>query len=222
MGRCLILVVLLAGCTSTKNLVVFSKTSGYRHASIPHGVEAISTIGEELGFKVIHTENAADIVDLEYEVLVFLSPTGDVLNETEQVYLQSFVENGGGFIGIHAATNCECDFLWYVDTLVGAKFEFHRVIKPLDVEVVMEEHPSTIHLNNPWTRTDEWYNYDRTPENVTVLLVIEDEDGSRPIAWCKQIKKGRSFYTGGGHTKENYSEPDFLQHIKGGIEWVSE
>ena len=214
--------MLLAGCTSTKNLVVFSKTAGYRHESIPQGVEAISTIGEELGFKVIHTENASDIVDLEYEVLVFLSPTGDVLNETEQHYLQSFVENGGGFIGIHAATNCEYEFDWYIDTLVGAKFDFHRAIKPLDVDVIQANHPSTKHLPNPWTRTDEWYCYDRTPENVTVLLEIEDDDGRRPIAWCKQIKRGRSFYTGGGHTIESYSDPQFLNHIKGGIEWVTE
>ena len=214
--------MLLAGCTSTKNLVVFSKTAGYRHESIPQGAEAISTIGEELGFEVIHTENASDIVDLEYEVLVFLSTTGDVLNETEQHYLQSFVENGGGFIGIHAATNCEYEFDWYIDTLVGAKFDFHRAIKPLDVDVIQANHPSTKHLPNPWTRTDEWYCYERTPENVTVLLEIEDDDGRRPIAWCKQIKRGRSFYTGGGHTIESYSEPQFLNHIKGGIEWVTE
>ena len=221
MVRGLILFVLLAGCSSTKNLVIFSKTSGYRHDSIPTGVDAIQKIGEELGFTVIHTENSANLVTLHYEVLVFLSPTGDVLNEAEQEHLQSFVEQGGGFVGIHAATDCEYEFDWYCDTLVCAKFDFHRQIKPLEVKVIDAFHPSTIHLQIPWIRTDEWYNYDRTPENVRVLLEIEDEDGKRPIAWCKQIKDGRSFYTGGGHTKESYSETQFLRHIKGGIEWVS-
>ncbi len=222
MGRTLILFVLLVGCTTPKNLVIFSETNGFRHDSIEVGAIAITSIGEELGYQVVHTENSSDIVDLDYEVIVFLSPTLDVLNETQQHFLRGFVEKGGGFVGIHAATNCEYEFDWYINTLVGAKFNFHRAIKPLDVEVVDANHPSTKHLRTPWTRTDEWYNYDRTPQDVTVLLEIEDDDGRRPIAWCREVGSGRSFYTGGGHTKESYAEPDFLKHIKGGIEWVSE
>ena len=202
MVRCLTFLLFLLGCSSKQHLVIFSETSGYRHDSIPEGTKAITTIGEELGYTVTHTENSADIADLEYDVVVFLSPTLDVLNETEQLYLQSFVEKGGGFVGIHAATNCEYEFDWYIDTLVGAKFDFHRAIKPLDVDVIQANHPSTKHLPNPWTRTDEWYCYDRTPENVTVLLEIEDDDGRRPIAWCREIKRGRSFYTGGGPYKK--------------------
>jgi cytochrome c len=222
MVKSLIVVLLLASCTSQKHLVVFSETSGYRHESIPDGAKAITVIGEELGYKVTHTENSADIAELEYEVIVFLSPTLDVMNETEQLYLKAFVEKGGGFVGIHSATNCEYEFDWYIETLVGAKFDFHRAIKSLDVDVIDTSHPSTKHLPHPWTRTDEWYCYDRAPKNVTVLLEIEDDDGRRPIAWCSEVKQGRSFYTGGGHTKESYSDPQFLNHIKGGIEWVSQ
>ena len=221
MVRCLILFLLLAGCSSSKNLVIFSETSGYRHESIPTGVEAVQKIGEELGYTVTHTEQSSDLVSLKYEVLVFLSPTGDVLNEMEQQHLQSFVEQGGGFVGIHSATNCEEEFDWYCDTLVGAIFDFHKQIKPLEVLITDGTHPSTIHLDTPWIRTDEWYNYDRIPEHVRVLLEIEDDDGKRPIAWCKEIQDGRSFYTGGGHTRESYSETQFLRHIRGGIEWVS-
>jgi len=222
MVRSLILFLLLASCTSQKNLVVFSETSGYRHDSIPDGVQAVQKIGEELGYTVIATEKSSDLLSEKYEVLVFLSPTLDVLNETEQEHLRAFVEKGGGFVGIHSATNCEYEFDWYIETLVGAKFDFHRAIKPLDVNVIDATHPSTKHLPNPWTRTDEWYNYDRMPKNVTVLLEIDDDDGRRPIAWCREISQGRSFYTGGGHTKESYSDPLFINHIKGGIEWVSE
>ncbi len=221
MGKYLILCILLAGCTTQKNLVVFSKTSAYRHDSIPNGIVALQKIGDELGYTVIPTETSSDIIDLEYDVMVFLSPSRDVLNEDEQEHLRNFVEAGGGFVGIHSATNCEYEFDWYIDTLVGAKFDFHRAIKPLDVQIVTKDHISTSHLHNPWTRTDEWYSFDRTPEHVTVLLAIEDDDGWRPNAWCKDVEKGRSFYTGGGHTKESYSDPDFVQHIKGGIAWVS-
>ena len=220
MGRALILLCLLGSCTTPKHLVIFSKTEGFRHDSIPDGAAAITTIGQELGYKVTHTEVSSDVVDLEYDVIVFLSTTGDVLNETEQHYLQKFVENGGAFVGIHAATNCEYEFDWYIDELVGAKFDFHRQIKELDVDVIDEHHASTCHLPNPWTRTDEWYVYDRQPENVSILLEIEDNDGRRPIAWTKQIQNGRSWYTGGGHTKESFYEPEFLEHIKGGIIWA--
>jgi type 1 glutamine amidotransferase len=222
MVRSVILFLLLASCTTQQNLVVFSKTSGYRHDSIPEGIQAVQKIGKELGFTVIPTEDSSDLLSENYEVLVFLSPTLDVLNETEQEHLRKFVEKGGGFVGIHSATNCEYEFDWYINTLVGAKFASHRQIKSLDVDVIDSMHPSTKHLPNPWTRTDEWYNFDRAPENVIVLLEIEDEDGRRPISWCRQIEHGRSFYTGGGHTKESYSDPQFLNHIKGGIEWVSE
>ena len=221
MGKYLILFMLLAGCTTQKNMVVFSKTSGFRHDSIHAGVVALQKIGDDLGYTVIATETSSDLMEFEYDVLVFLNPTLDVLNEQEQAYLQNFVEQGGGFVGIHAATNCEYEFDWYIDTLVGAKFDFHRAIKPLDVQIVVSDHPSTKHLQHPWTRTDEWYNYDRIPENVTILLTIEDEDGWRPTAWCRDVEKGKSFYTGGGHTDESYSEPDFVQHLKGAIEWVS-
>jgi len=224
MGKYLALVVLLVGCSSQKNLVVFSKTSGYRHESIPNGIVALQKIGDDLGYRVIATETSSDLIKLDYDVLVFLSPTLDVLNENEQEHLRKFVEGGGGFVGIHAATNCEYEFDWYIETLVGAKFDSHRAIKQLDVQIQIVEsnHPSTAHLQHPWTRTDEWYNYDRTPENVTILLAIEDDDGWRPIAWCRDVEKGRSFYTGGGHTNESYSDPDFIQHLKGGIEWVSQ
>lgn len=224
MGRnlTLLFLFLLVGCSTPKNLVIFSKTSAFRHDSIEVGATAITAIGEELGYEVIHTEISSDIVDIDYEVLVFLSPTMDVLNETEEHFLKEFVENGGAYVGIHAATNCEYEFEWYIDTLLGAKFDYHRAIKPLDVEVIEPSHPSTSHLASPWTRTDEWYVYDRMPENVTVLLEIEDDDGRRPIAWCKQVKKGRSFYTGGGHTKASFAEPAFLEHIKGGIVWAAE
>lgn len=224
MGRnlTLLFLLLLVGCSTPKNLVIFSKTSAFRHDSIEVGAVAITTIGEELGYEVVHTETSSDIIDIDYEVLVFLSPTMDVLNETEEHFLREFVENGGAYVGIHAATNCEYEFEWYIDTLLGAKFDYHRAIKPLDVEVIEPNHPSTSHLVSPWTRTDEWYVYDRTPENVTVLLEIEDDDGRRPTAWCKQVNKGRSFYTGGGHTKASFAEPAFLEHIKGGIVWAAE
>ena len=112
MGRSLVLLFssFLLGCTSKQHLVIFSETSGYRHDSIEEGAIAITTISEDLGFAVTHTEDSSDISEFKYDVVVFLSPTLDVLNEAEQQHLRTFVEQGGGFVGIHSATNCEYEF----------------------------------------------------------------------------------------------------------------
>ena len=142
MGRTLILCFFLLGCASNQHLVIFSETSGYRHDSIEEGAVAITKVSEEMGFKVTHTEDSSDLLSLEYSTLVFLSPTLDVLNEVEQQHLRSFVEQGGGFVGVHSATNCEYEFDWYIDTLVGAKFDFHREVKSLDIDVIDTTHPN--------------------------------------------------------------------------------
>ena len=223
MVRCLILFLLLVGCSSSKNLVIFSKTSGYRHESIPTGVEAVQKIGEELGYTVTHTEQSSDLVSLKYEVLVFLSPTGDVLNEMEQQHLQSFVEQGGGFVGIHSATDTEYEWEWY-GKLVGAYFKNHPKIQKAKISTINKKHISTSHLNETWEIEEEWYNYKNINPEITVLLNLEEssyeggENGkNHPITWYHEFDGGRSFYTGLGHKPETYNDERFIKLLTGGI-----
>ncbi|MDP7008601.1 MAG: ThuA domain-containing protein [Phycisphaerales bacterium] len=218
MVRSLILFLLLSGCAPPKTILIISKTVGFRHDSIETGVKAISDIATDLEFEVIATEDSSGLCNNNYDVVVFLNTTGNILNEQEQQCLREFVESGGGFLGIHAAADTEYDWPWYGETLLGAWFVSHPPISEEAIEVVNSQHLSTKHLPQHWLCTDEWYVYDRTPSDATILMEVH----GHPIAWCSDIGNGRSFYTGRGHTIESYSDQLFRQHLRGGIEWVSE
>jgi type 1 glutamine amidotransferase len=220
MVRCVILALCLLGCSSQKTVLVLSKTAGWRHDSIETAVSTVQTICEEEGWNCIATEDSSQLIAQEYDAIVFLSTTGDILNEGEQNHLKKFIQKGGGFVGIHAAANTEEGWDWFNEHVLCAVFKRHDPVKPLIIDVVERNHPSTSHLEGTWPRVDEWYVYDRIPRNVTILLTVEDEDGLRPIAWCKEVNDGKSFYSGGGHTIEAWAEPLFIEHIKGGIEWA--
>jgi type 1 glutamine amidotransferase len=218
-----------AGATEPE-LLVFSRTMGYRHESIPNGVQMIRELGEQHGFAVRHTEDAGHFDDgtlARYAAVIFLSTTGDVLDEEQQRAFERYIRNGGAFVGIHAAADTEYDWPWY-GGLVGARFDSHPEIQPAFVDVVDRAHPATGMLPARWERTDEWYNYQRNPRgDVHVLMTLDETtyDGGKhgddhPIAWCHRYDGGRAFYTGGGHTAESYSEPLFRQHVLGGIRWA--
>ncbi|PYF96281.1 PKD domain-containing protein, partial [Georgenia satyanarayanai] len=211
--------------------LVFSKTAGFRHGSIPAGIAAIEELGEENNFAVDTTENAEDFTEenlANYDVVVWLSTTGDVLNDEQQAAFEAYIQGGGGYAGIHAASDTEYEWPWYGE-LVGAYFASHPPGTPnADVTVVDQVHPSTDHLPTTWNRTDEWYNYRDNPRGDVHVLATLDETTydpannamghDHPIAWCHDYDGGRSWYTGGGHTNESFSEPAFVEHILGGIQ----
>ena len=212
-------------------VLVFSKTEGFRHSSIPTGIAAITQLGQEYGFIVEATENAAlfNFKNLQkFEVIIFLSTTGDVLSIEQQNAFEQYIHNGGGFVGIHAASDTEYDWPWY-GKLVGAYFDSHPEIQTATIQVTDQNHISTKHLSKFWERTDEWYNYNKNPRGQVHVLATLDEssysggnmENDHPIAWMHEFHGGRSWYTGGGHTEASYAEPDFLKHILGGILYAS-
>ncbi|MFB6272941.1 MAG: ThuA domain-containing protein [Salinibacter sp.] len=215
------------------SILVFSKTdtAGYRHASIPDGIEALRSLGTRHYFAVDASEDASVFESdslASYDAIVFLNTSGDVLNASQQAAFEEYVRAGGGFVGIHGAAATEYDWSWY-GNLVGAYFDDHPEVQEATVRVANAEHPSTPHLPTPWTWTDEWYNYRTDPsDRVNVLLTLDEssyEGGtmgkSHPIAWMHEHDGGRSFYTGLGHTKEGFSEPRFRRHLLNGIEWAA-
>jgi cytochrome c len=213
-------------------VLVFSKTAGFRHDSIPDGIAAIQALGDQNGFDVEATEDAtaftADNLS-RFAAVVFLSTTGDVLNDDQQTAFENYINAGGGYAGVHAAADTEYDWPFY-GQLVGAWFKSHPAIQQATVDVVDHDHPSTADLPDHWTRTDEWYNYRTNPRaNVKVLAQLDetsyapgpDAMGDHPITWCHAQEQGRSWYTGLGHTKESYTEDNFLSQLKGGIEYAA-
>ncbi|MFE9375008.1 ThuA domain-containing protein [Streptomyces sp. NPDC006855] len=216
---------------TAKRVLVFSKTAGFRHDSIPAGIEALKEIGEDADITVDSTESAAQFTTsnlARYDAVVFLSTTGDVLNAEQQKAFENYVANGGGYVGIHAAADTEYDWEFY-GGLVGAYFDSHPQIQPATVRVEDHDHPATAHLDEEWERTDEWYNYRTNPRDKAKVLATLDETtytggnmkGDHPISWCQTYQGGRSFYTGLGHTKESYAEPAFRSHVLGGLRYAT-
>jgi type 1 glutamine amidotransferase len=212
-------------------ILIFSKTAGYRHESIPAGIAAIKGLGAQHRIEVDATEAASTFTDAglaKYRVVVFLNTTGTVLDADQHAAFERFIRHGGGFVGVHSATDTEYQWLWY-GKLVGAYFIKHPPIQPATVKVVDASHVSTKHLPAQWMRTDEWYNFRNQPDaDVTVLLRIDESSynggtmgENHPMAWCHAYDGGRAWYTALGHTKESYSDPLFLQHVWGGIAWAA-
>ena len=216
----------------TNRVLVFSKTKGWKHTSIPFGIAAIQKLGRENNFRVDTTKNAEYFTDdslRNYTAVVFLSTTGNVLNQTQQAAFERYIQAGGGYMGIHAAADTEYDWPWY-NKLVGAYFASHPSqsnVRKATVDVLDKKHPSTTHLPDHWERTDEWYNYRSFYSDLNVLANLDENtyDGgtngsNHPMAWYHEFDGGRAFYTGGGHEDSSFSEPLFVQHLLGGLNWT--
>ncbi|MYV42577.1 DUF1080 domain-containing protein [Streptomyces sp. SID1328] len=231
---------LLLGCvtgpaaakpTETGRVLVFSKTAGFRHDSIPDGIAAVQQLGATDGLTVDATEDATAFTTRNlrrYDAVVFLSTTGDVLNPAQQRAFEGYIRQGGGYVGVHAAADTEYDWPFY-GGLAGAWFDSHPAIQPATVVVEDHAHPSTAALPARWERTDEWYNYRSNPRERAHVLASLDEssysggtmNGDHPIAWCQSYQGGRAFYTGGGHTRDSYADPAFRAHLLGGLRWAT-
>jgi len=212
-------------------VLVFSKTLGYRHASITNGILAIRDLGTRNGFAVDPTEDSAMFTSANlarYAAVIFLSAIGDVLNPDQESALKSYVLGGGGFMAIHGAVfgplACEDKWAWYGEMFCCA-FTNHSAVLPATVRLQDAVHRSNADLPSSWARTDEWYNFTGTPRGCAHVLATLDESTyvggkmgpDHPIAWCRKVGRGRMWYTAMGHTESSFDEPLFRNHLLGGI-----
>ncbi|MDW5289495.1 ThuA domain-containing protein [Formosa sp. PL04] len=209
-------------------VLVFSKTEGYRHQSIELGVKTLEELGAENNFVITHTEDAK-VFNSEalkaYKLVIFLNTTGDVLNNQQQDAFKTFINNGGSYLGVHAASDTEYDWSWY-GQLVGAYFVSHPKSCEANLIITDANHQSTKHLDAEWEHFDEWYNFKNISPDIKPLIMLDEtsyeggENGDfHPIAWYQEFDGGRAFYTGLGHTLEAYEDPDFRLHLLGGIDY---
>ncbi len=220
---------------SLDGVLVFSRTVGYRHDAIGVGVEALRTLGTQNDFEVTPTEDAAmfsDDVLVGFDVVVFLNTTADVLDDAQQAAFERFIRAGGGWVGVHAASDTEYGWAWYGQLLGGnAWFKSHPEIQTVTLGVENAEHASTAHLPATFQLQDEWYNFQANPRaSVNVLLTLDESSYSpgvdamgadHPIAWFHEFDGGRAWYTALGHRAELYQDPVFTQHLLGGIRWAA-
>ena len=211
-------------------VLVFSKTTGFRHSSIPNGIAAILKLGQENGFDVDTTENADlfnDSTLKKYSAVIFLNTTGDVLNYRQEAAFERYIQAGGGFVGVHSATDTEYDWGWY-GRLVGGYFNGHPVPQQARFIIKDRTHPSTKFFTDTiWQRTDELYNFKKLNADVHVLITIDEKSYSggtngayHPMAWYHDYDGGRAFYTEMGHTEASYTEENYLKHLLGGIQYA--
>lgn len=228
-GSVVLLLSFAGGKEMEPAVLVFSKTAGFTHASIPDGNKAIMKLGSVRGFRVDTTQDASLFTDEnldQYSAVIFNNTTGDVLNDKQQQVFERYIQKGRGFVGIHAASDTEFDWQWY-GQLVGAYFFDHPRVQQADLHIRNPHHPATESLPPVWTTTDEWYNFRDFDPDIEVLITIDEgsyEGGKNgqwhPIAWIKEHDGGRAFYTGRGHTRESYQDPLFLEHLLGGISYA--
>lgn len=235
-------------------VLVVGRTLGFRHSHIPVTTNAIIQLGEEHGFDVDVWDPAQPALTLEstpftttedlekYATIIFVSPVDGtnnmdparprLLDDSELAAFQGYIRGGGGYVGIHAATDTMHAVPWYSQlTGGGARFRNHPAQQQATMRVENPTHPSTTMLPAEWSRFDEWYNYTTNPrESVHVLMTLDESTynpgGGRmgedhPIAWCQNFEGGRSWYSGAGHTDESWSDPLYLGHVLAGIEWTA-
>ncbi len=216
---------------SQPKILVFYKTSGYYHESIPKAASTFMSLGKEHNFSVDTTANAnyfhSDSLE-QYAAIVFLNTTGDVINDQQKESFKAYIQNGGGFMGVHAATDTEYNWPWF-NQLVGAQFSDHPEIQEAVIRITDKNHPATSHLPDTWQRKDEWYNFKNVNPKINVIALLDEssyEGGSHgechPFAWYHEFDGGKAFYTAGGHSEENYDKPLFLDHLLGGLQYVME
>jgi type 1 glutamine amidotransferase len=212
-------------------VLVFSRTKGFRHTSIPDGVAAVTALGAKHGFAVEATEDPTLFTDQSlrrFAAVVFMSTTGDVLDGPQQAAFERFIRGGRGFVGVHAASDTEYDWPWY-GQLVGAYFKSHPRVQEARLDVRDRSHPATKCLPAVWTRRDEWYDFRAPPApEAKILITIDEKSYSggqmgdvHPMVWYRTYDGGRAFYTELGHTHESYKEQAFLDHLAGAILWAA-
>ena len=213
-----------------QKVLIFSKTAGFHHASIAVGIPAIIKLGQENNFDVDTTTDASKFTlkNLkQYAAVIWLSTTGDVLNDAQQAEFQKYIEAGGGYVGVHSATDTEYNWPWY-GNLVGAYFKNHPSVQQIaTLHIVDPNFIATKYLPAEWKRLDEWYNFKWIEDGLHVLITIDEKTynggangDNHPMSWYHSYDGGRAFYTALGHTDESYADPLYLKHLLGGIEYA--
>ena len=214
-------------------VLVFTKTTGFRHGSISAGKTAIQELGAAHNFAVDATEDSSLFTSTnlaQYDAVIFLLTTGDILNPSQQAAFEGYIQQGGGFVGIHAGgTDTERSWPWFGELVGVWQFNHPPGTPNADIHIEDGSHPSTTGLPSLWNRSDEWYNFHVNPRGSVHVLATLDEatysggtmGGDHPIAWCKTFQGGRSWYTALGHTSSTYNESLFRQHMLGGIRYAA-
>ena len=227
-------------------ILVLNKANGFIHVdALPAGDAMLRKIAEQQDWDIYITDNAAthNKADLQrFKAIIWNNVSGDVLTQEQRVAFRGWLEQGGGWVGLHAAGgDFSYQWDWYVNTLIGAQFVGHTMspqFQDADVLVSDSQENITAHLESPWKiPNEEWYAFDRNPSDsgYEVLLTLDEDsyitkgktfigqdsmEGEHPITWRHAPGKGRVFYTAIGHQGATYSIPAYQELVTNGIRWA--
>lgn len=232
---------LLSARAEQFSVLLFSKTAGWHHDSINAGVTAIQELGKLHDFNVFWTADANRVFNdkelAKHKVVIFLLTTGDVLNDEQQAAFEKYIRAGGGFVGIHSASDTEYDWAWY-NKMVGYMFHIHPAVQTATIKVEDFNFPGMDRFAKRFLFTEEWYEFGAPKSDKLKFLLSVDEKTYKtaanwgpksgkgmgdlhPVSWYHEYDGGRAFYTALGHLPATYSDPNFMHHIYGGIYWAA-
>lgn len=222
-----------------KSVLIYTKNGeGFVHDNIAESVKALKEICDELGVSYKVSDDPA-IFNAEFagkfDAVIFSNTNNEAFNSQEQRNIfQKFIQNGGGFVGIHSACGSERDWPWFW-AMVGGKFLRHPPFQPFDIKVINKNHQSTEFLPDVWKWQDECYYMNQLNPDINVLLAadlttINDPDMENypgetfgnlfPLAWYHEYDGGREFFTALGHDQKHYKDETFRRHLSEGIQWA--
>ena len=228
-------------------VLVFSKTNQFRHKdSIKSGQVYFSELASRKGWGVFLTESGAAFNPetlTNFDVVVFLNVTGDVLDETQKEAFQRWFIDGGGWLGIHAAGDgSHGGWDWYMKNLVGATFTAHTMGPQFQVATILSQapnHPVMAGLPKKWKHLEEWYSWNMSPrQNEFLVFAVIDEEsysprekiffddrdlrmGDHPVVWGRCLEKGRSVYIAMGHKAEAFESQYITELLSNAIDWLT-
>jgi type 1 glutamine amidotransferase len=221
--------------TNITNVLIFSKTAGYRHDSILAGIDAITRLITKTNLlNVVATEDAETVFEpsnlASLQVIVFLHTSGTFLTDNQLSALQDFVHSGGGVVAIHGSANGMPDSPWF-GKLIGAHFDMHPDPEPGSIIVSNPSHPIIASQAPPERWMDEWYNFKTHPaENKNLRILLRGDTKTfkggkhgddHPLAWCQEFEGGRSFYIALGHFDEAFEDTWFMDLVLRAILWTT-
>ncbi|MGJ8671668.1 ThuA domain-containing protein [Rubritalea sp.] len=247
-----------------RKLLVFSRTNGYRHKSIELGNKTLVMMGEKTGaYEAFVSDDLSNFEKdkiSEFDAICFNNTTSEVFRphktkfklldaeqkkevlakEKElQQNLADFIKNGGGFIGIHAATDTFYDWAEYGE-IIGGYFDGHPWTLKTDVSIKLDDsakgNPIVAAMSDgePLNFKEEIYQhkapYDSSKLDMLLRLDTETtnmdvkgikrKDGDFGVSWTKSYGEGRVFYCSLGHNDHIYWNPKVLSIYLNGIQWA--
>jgi type 1 glutamine amidotransferase len=211
-------------------VLMITTTAAFRHDSIPTAQQVMTDLAARSGeFTITVTEDLSTISEprlAQTHVLMFALTTGELpLSDVQKSAIVAFVNNGGGFIGIHSATDTLYQWPDY-GRIVGAYFKEHPWTQEAAVTVEDRSHPITASLGPSFRLLEEYYTFQQNPRaSVHVLLSLDaasvGAQGDYPLAWTQTIGGGRSYYNALGHFESTWRDAGFQNQIRNAIRWAA-